>query len=99
MLFTPILLFSSYVNLAGFPTDSAAITCAWSGLYVLTAFRRKQRVKNKFSPRGIVRGGAIGLGVANCVAGGLTYSVGDRKNDEAERLRRNRWGDKDKKGE
>lgn len=90
-LFAPIFFFSTYVNLAGFPTDSAAITCAWSGIYVLTALRRRQPLRAKFSPRGLVRGAAIGLGVANCVAGGYAYSIGDRKRDEDERIRRNRW--------
>lgn len=91
MVFAPALLFSSYVSLAGFPTDSAGMTCAWSGLYALLALRRKQKLSSKFSPRGIVRASAISLGVANSIAGGYAYATGDRKRDEAERKARARW--------
>jgi hypothetical protein len=42
MLFPPILLFSSYLNLSDYKTDAAGITAAWSGLYALLAIRRKQ---------------------------------------------------------
>lgn len=91
MFFAPALLFSSYVSLAGFPTDSAGMTCAWSGLYALLALRRKQKLVSKFSPRGIVRAGAISLGIGNSVAGGYAYATGNRKRDEAERKARARW--------
>ncbi|KAF6806638.1 hypothetical protein CSOJ01_08704 [Colletotrichum sojae] len=90
--FAPALLFSSYVNLAGFPTDSAGFTCAVSGLYALLALRRRQTIRNKFTARGAVRGVAIGLGFANSAAGAWVYANGDRKKDEEERLARNRWG-------
>lgn len=42
MLFPPILLFSSYLNVNSYRVDSAGITAAWSGLYLLLASRRKQ---------------------------------------------------------
>jgi hypothetical protein len=42
MLFPPILLFSSYLNLSNYKTDAAGITAAWSGLYALLAIRRSQ---------------------------------------------------------
>jgi hypothetical protein len=42
MMFPPVLLFSSYLNLSDFKTDAAGITAAWSGLYGLLAMRRKQ---------------------------------------------------------
>ncbi|KAG5959698.1 hypothetical protein E4U57_000532 [Claviceps arundinis] len=90
--FVPPLLFSSYVNLLGFPTASAGITAAWSGVYALLAFRRRQSLRNKFSVRGLVRGSAIGMGSANALAGGWVYSRGDLKKDNEERLKRNRWG-------
>jgi hypothetical protein len=42
MLFPPVLLLSSYLNINGFKTDAAGISAAWSGLYLLLAMRRKQ---------------------------------------------------------
>jgi hypothetical protein len=42
MIFPPILLFSSYLNLSNYKTDAAGITAAWSGLYALLAMRRSQ---------------------------------------------------------
>jgi TRAP-type C4-dicarboxylate transport system permease large subunit len=42
MLFPPVLIFSSYLNLSGYKTDAAGITAAWSGLYALLAVRRSQ---------------------------------------------------------
>ncbi len=42
MVFAPVLLFSSYLNLSGYKTDAAGTTAAWSGLYALLAMRRKQ---------------------------------------------------------
>ncbi|TFA98645.1 hypothetical protein CCMA1212_009453 [Trichoderma ghanense] len=91
-LITPTLLFSSYLNLSGYPTASAGLTAAWSGLYALLALRRRQSFRAKFSIRGIVRGAAVGLGAANCVAGGWVYLHGSKDRDREERLRRNRWG-------
>ncbi|OIW27137.1 hypothetical protein CONLIGDRAFT_682217 [Coniochaeta ligniaria NRRL 30616] len=94
MLFCPLLLFSSYLNVAGFKIDSAGMTAAWSGLYVLLAARRRPvSLKNKlFSARGMVRGAAMGLGTVNAVAGGLAYATADRAKEEEERRERNRWG-------
>ncbi|KAM5524218.1 hypothetical protein FOXYSP1_00261 [Fusarium oxysporum f. sp. phaseoli] len=91
-IFTPPLLFSSYLNLSGYPTGSAGLTAAWSGLYVLLALRRRQPFRGRFSVRGVVRGTAIGLGAANCVAGGWVYANGDFEKDEKARVDRNRWG-------
>lgn len=92
MLFVPVLLGSSYLNVAGFQIDSAGITAAWSGLYVLLAMRRRQPLKRRFMARGIVRGAAMGLGTVNAVACGYTYAKGDRKQEAVERKARNRWG-------
>lgn len=93
MLFAPLLLFSSYLNVAGFKIDSAGMTAAWSGLYLLLAARRRPAaLRNKISARGVVRGTAMGLAGINTVAGGLAYATGDRKAEEEERKERNRWG-------
>jgi hypothetical protein len=97
-LFTPPLLFASYLNLSGFTTGSAGLTAAWSGLYALLALRRRQPVslRRRFlSVRGVVRGTAVGLGFANCIAGGWVYANGDFKRDEEARKERNRWGIED----
>ncbi|KAK3683442.1 hypothetical protein B0T22DRAFT_247387 [Podospora appendiculata] len=92
MLFTPLLVFSSYLTLAGFKTDGAAMTAAWSGMYVLLAARRKPAMlRNKFTLRGAVRGTAMGLGSANFVAGAYTYANGNREAEGEERRERNRW--------
>lgn len=94
MLFTPLLVFSSYLSVAGFKIDSAGITAALSGMYVLLAARRRPAasLRQKFTARGLVRGAAMGLGSVNCVAGGYTYAVGDRKKEEEERREVDRWG-------
>ncbi|QUC21358.1 uncharacterized protein UV8b_05601 [Ustilaginoidea virens] len=92
LVFVPPLLFSSYLNLSGYPTGSAGLSAAWSGLYALLALRRRQPLRSKVSARGLVRGSAVALGGGNAVAGGWVYFMGDFRRDEEERLRRNRWG-------
>ncbi|KAK4242187.1 hypothetical protein C8A03DRAFT_40461 [Achaetomium macrosporum] len=93
MLFTPLLIFSSYLTLAGFKIDGAGMTAAWSGIYALLAARRRPAsLRSRFSLRGVVRGSAMGLGAANSVAGLYTYAAGDRKREEEERRAANRWG-------
>ncbi|KAF1355182.1 hypothetical protein BDV97DRAFT_290262 [Delphinella strobiligena] len=82
MLFPPILLFSSYLNVNGFPTDSAGINSAWSAAYLVVARRRKQAFKSKFSPRGLLRGATLGLCAANVVGGGLAYFFGKKEDAE-----------------
>ncbi|KAF1922029.1 hypothetical protein BDU57DRAFT_511145 [Ampelomyces quisqualis] len=82
MLFPPILLFSSYLNLSDYKTDAAGITAAWSGLYALLAIRRSQRIKNKFTARGAVRGASIALCVVNIAGCGLAYTFGKREKEE-----------------
>lgn len=93
MLFAPLLAFSSYLSLAGFKMDGAAMTAAWSGIYVLLAARRRPAsLRSRFSVRGVVRGTTMGLGAINCVAGAYTYATSDRKAEEEERREINRWG-------
>jgi hypothetical protein len=79
MTFVPVLLFSSYLNLNGYPADSAGITGAWSAAYFVVARRRKQAFKAKLSPRGVLRGATLGLCAANVVGGGLAYFFGKKE--------------------
>lgn len=88
MLFPPVLLFSTYLNLNSFVIDSAGLTAAWSGLYILLAQRRKTmgkgiagRFKTRFGARGLVRGSAIGVAGVNLVACGVTYAFEKRKEE------------------
>ncbi|RAL05824.1 uncharacterized protein BO80DRAFT_430987 [Aspergillus ibericus CBS 121593] len=82
MLFPPVLLFTSYANIQGFKTDTAGISAAWSGLYLLLAGRRKQPFMKKWGARGIVRGMTMGLCLVNMVSGGLAYTLGKREEEE-----------------
>ena len=88
MLFPPVLLFSTYLNLSDYPTDSAGITAAWSGLYILLASRRKvagasfaRRLGGKFGARGLTRGAAMLLAGGNVVGCGITYAFGRKEKD------------------
>jgi hypothetical protein len=85
MLFTPVLLFSTYMNLNGYTIDSAGVTGAWSALYLILASRRKQVFVRKFGVRGLIRGGTLGLCLANMVGGGLAYGFGRRTKEEERR--------------
>ncbi|KAI9801305.1 MAG: hypothetical protein M1833_002875 [Piccolia ochrophora] len=85
LLFTPVLLFSSYLNLNDYPIDAAGINAAWSGLYLLLARRRKQPFMSRWTVRGVVRGGTMGMCFANLVGGGLAYGLGRRKDEDIER--------------
>ncbi|KAI5296538.1 Hsp70 suppressor, GTPase facilitates ribosomal subunit dissociation [Ascosphaera pollenicola] len=81
MLFPPVLLFTTYLNLLDprFKQDAAGLSATWAGLYLVLAARRSQKLKNKFSVRGAVRGAAMGVGFANLVAGGTVYMFGVRE--------------------
>ncbi|KAF2642400.1 hypothetical protein P280DRAFT_467761 [Massarina eburnea CBS 473.64] len=85
MMFPPVLLFSSYLNLSGYQSDAAGITAAWSGLYALLAMRRKHSVKQKFGARGFVRGASLGLCAVNVAGCGIAYVFGKREKEEAEK--------------
>jgi len=71
--------------------DSAGLTAAWSGLYLLLANRRKAkgngvvaRLGSRFGARGMVRGSAMVLAGVNLVGCGLTYGFGRRKTLDGE---------------
>jgi len=96
MLFPPVLLFSTYLNLASpsnpnYALDSAGITAAWSGLYLLLARRRKvaggsfaTRMGSTYGARGLTRGAAMMLAGMNVVGCGITYALGKRAPEEKE---------------
>ncbi|PSR97328.1 hypothetical protein BD289DRAFT_107447 [Coniella lustricola] len=94
LLFTPMLLFSSYLNVAGYKIDAAGLSAAWSGLYVLLAARRRPvaGLRQRFSARGAVRAAAMGLGGMNLLSGGFVYATGNRAAEIEERKERDRWG-------
>jgi hypothetical protein len=85
MVFPPLLLFSTYLNLRGYKIDSAGTTAALSGAYLVIASRRRVGVWNKFGTRGVIRGATMGLALANLVGGGLGYVFGSRRREEEEK--------------
>jgi len=85
MMFPPVLLAASYANISGYKIDAAGITGAWSGLYLLLASRRSQKLVQKFGARGIVRGATLGLCAINVAGCGFTYAFGRRRKEEESR--------------
>ncbi|KAI9827000.1 MAG: hypothetical protein M1826_006479 [Phylliscum demangeonii] len=79
LLFPPLLLFSTYLNLNGYVVDAAGTSAAWSGLYLTMARRRKQPLAQRWSVRGVVRGATMAACLANVLSGGLVYVLGRRK--------------------
>ncbi|KAJ9660407.1 hypothetical protein H2198_002525 [Neophaeococcomyces mojaviensis] len=82
MIFPPLLLFSTYLNLQGYKIDSAGTTAALSGSYLVLAGRRRLGFMNKFGARGIIRGATMGLCLVNLVGGGLAYGFGSRSKED-----------------
>lgn len=82
MIFPPLLLFSTYLNLQGYKVDSAGTTAAFSGLYLVLAGRRRNPFMSKFGARGIIRAATMGLCLANVVGGGLAYFFGSRSKED-----------------
>lgn len=82
MIFPPLLLFSTYLNLQGYKVDSAGTTAALSGSYLVLAGRRRLGFMNKFGARGLIRGATMGLCLANVVGGGLAYTFGSRSKED-----------------
>jgi len=83
MIFPPLLMFSTYLNLQGYKIDSAGTTAALSGTYLVLASRRRLGFINKFRARGLIRGATIGLCLVNLVGGGLAYGFGSRSKEES----------------
>ena len=82
MIFPPLLLFSTYLNLQGYKVDSAGTTAALSGVYLVLAGRRRNPFMSKFGVRGIIRGATMGLCLANVIGGGLAYTFGSRSKED-----------------
>ena len=77
-------MFSSYLTQLDRKVDAAGTSAAWSGLYFLLAQRRKHKVRQKLSVRGVVRGSTMGMCAMNFVAGGYVYATRRfLKDDEA----------------
>lgn len=88
MLFPPILLLSSYLNINGFKKDAAGLSSAWSAAYLVLARRRKHAFKQRFGTMGLIRGATLGLCLANAISGGLVFAFSKREAiDEEERKR------------
>lgn len=82
MTFVPVLLGSSYANLNGYKTDAAGTSAAWSGLYMLLASRRRHKFMKRFGARGMIRGATMGLCAVQLLAGGISFTFGDRKRED-----------------
>lgn len=78
MLFPPILVFSSYLNVQGFKKDSAGLMSAWSMAYFVLARRRQVKLGQKITVRGATRGVTMGLCAVNALTGGWAYWKGNR---------------------
>ncbi|MCJ1305579.1 hypothetical protein MMC08_008393 [Hypocenomyce scalaris] len=85
LLFPPVFLFSTYLNVYNYKIDAAGINAAWSALYLILARRRKHPLMQKWGTRGITRGATMGLCVANLLGGGFTYAIGWRSKEESAR--------------
>ncbi len=85
LLFPPVLLFSTYLNLSAYEVDSAGITAAWSALYLILARRRKQPFVKKWGTRGIIRGTTLGLCLVNLLGCGFTNATSRRSKEEVKR--------------
>ena len=78
MLFPPILLFSSYLNINGYKRDAAGLTSAWSAAYLVLARRRKHAFRQRLGMMGLIRGATLALCVMNVISGGLVYAFGKK---------------------
>ncbi|KAL9619115.1 MAG: hypothetical protein Q9160_006204 [Pyrenula sp. 1 TL-2023] len=86
MLFPPVFLFTSYLNVFGFKIDAAGLSSAWAGLYMLLASRRQQPFMQKLGVRGAFRGVTMGLCLAQVVGGGVVWAFGNRDKEKVVRL-------------
>ena len=73
LVFPPVLLLSTYVNILDFKEESAAITGSWSALYYVLSRRRKQEFRQKLTYRGLIRGGTQATCMMNVLGCGYVY--------------------------
>ncbi|KAL9124926.1 MAG: hypothetical protein Q9217_005796 [Psora testacea] len=73
LLFPPVLLLSTYVNILDLKEESAAITGSWSALYYVLSRRRKQEITQKLTYRGLIRGGTQATCLMNILGCGYVY--------------------------
>jgi hypothetical protein len=64
---------TSFVSLHGYKSDAGGLLAASSGLYAVMAMRRKFGLRDRFGPRGILRGVTVGLCAIDVVSGLLVY--------------------------
>jgi hypothetical protein len=74
---------TSFFSLHGYKSDAGGMLAASSGLYAVMAMRRKFKIRDRFGPRGILRGVTVGLCAVNVVSGLLVY-MGREKSPELE---------------
>ena len=73
LLFPPILLGSTYLNILDLKSDSAGITGSWSALYLILSQRRQQTLAQKLGWRGLIRGGTQATCMMNVLSCGYVY--------------------------
>ena len=73
LLFPPILLGSTYLNILDLKSDSAGITASWSALYLILSQRRQQMLAQKLGWRGLIRGGTQATCMMNVLSCGYVY--------------------------
>ena len=78
---SPFVIAISSCGIKALPSiiNACLLTSAWSAAYLVVARRRKQAFKAKFSPRGLLRGGTLGLCALNVFGGGLAYFFGKKE--------------------
>jgi hypothetical protein len=76
LLFTNVFLATSFLSLHGYKRDSGGILAAASGTYALMAMRQKLVGRDRWGPRGWLRGITVGMCLVNVAAGGLAYALG-----------------------
>jgi hypothetical protein len=72
---------TSFISLHGYKTDAGGMLAASSGLYTVLAMRRRFRIRDRFGPRGILRGVTLGLCMVDFVCGVLVFAGKEEEGD------------------